>query len=143
MILIDANLLLHAYNPRSPDHASGRRWLEETLSGPGLVRFAWPTLWAFLRIGTNPRVFQRPLSIREALAIVESWLVLPNTGILDAGERHWDLLKHLAADSQTAGPLVMDAVLAATAIEHGATLYSSDYDFSRFEGLDWINPLRP
>jgi hypothetical protein len=74
MILVDANLLLHAYNPRSREHDSSRRWLEATLSGTELVRFAWVTLWAFIRIATSPRVFERPLSVAEADAIVTSWL---------------------------------------------------------------------
>ena len=37
----------------------------------------------------------------------------------------------------------MDAALAAIAIEHGATLCSTDRDFSRFAGLDWVNPIEP
>jgi len=41
----------------------------------------------------------------------------------------------------TAGNLVGDAHLAALAIEHGATLASSDNDFARFRGLRWIDPL--
>ena len=44
-------------------------------------------------------------------------------------------------DGQTAGPLVMDAVLAAIALEHGATLCTTDRDFSRFPKLKWTNPL--
>jgi len=44
-------------------------------------------------------------------------------------------------DGQTVGPLVMDAVLAAIALEHGATLCTADRDFARFPGLRWINPL--
>jgi predicted nucleic acid-binding protein len=35
----------------------------------------------------------------------------------------------------------MDAVLAAIALEHGATVYTTDRDFSRFSGLKWTNPL--
>jgi predicted nucleic acid-binding protein len=42
----------------------------------------------------------------------------------------------------TAGNLTSDAHLAALAIEHGATLYSADVDFSRFPGLRWVDPLR-
>jgi predicted nucleic acid-binding protein len=40
-----------------------------------------------------------------------------------------------------AGPLIMDAVLAAIALEHGATLCTTDCDFSRFSGFRWTNPL--
>jgi hypothetical protein len=35
----------------------------------------------------------------------------------------------------------MDAVIAAIAIENGATLHTTDRDFSRFPGLKWMNPL--
>ena len=142
MILIDANLLLFAYNSRAAEHGASRRWLEATLSGPGLVRFAWITLWAFLRISTNPRVFERPLSMPEAEDIVSSWREQPVVGILEPEERHWEILRTLTRDGKTRGPLVMDAVLAAIAIEHGATLYTTDRDFARFPGLSWIDPLR-
>jgi toxin-antitoxin system PIN domain toxin len=141
MILIDANLLLYAYYPRAAQHDASRAWLEGVLSGPELVRFAWLTLWAFLRITTNPRVFERPLSAAEAEAAVASWLERPNAGILEPGERHWEILCRLARTGQAAGPLLMDAALAAIAIEHGATLYTTDRDFSRFPGLKWANPL--
>src|ERR1700746_1386233 len=77
MILVDANLLLYAYHPRAEQHEGARTWLETVLSGPDLVRFAWLTLWAFLRIATNPRVFEHPLSTSEAEAAISSWLGFP------------------------------------------------------------------
>ena len=109
--------------------------------GPDLVRFTWLTLWAFLRIATNSRVFERPLSPSEATAAISAWLGQPVAGILDPGERHWDILRGLLRDGQTVGPLMMDAVLAAIAIEHGATICTTDRDFARFSGLKWTNPL--
>lgn len=141
MILVDANLLLYAYHPRAAQHETSRAWLQAMLCGPELVRFAWLTLWAFLRIGTNPRVFERPLSTSEAEKVISSWLAQPAAGILEPGERHWDILRGLMGEGQTAGPLVMDAVVAAIALEHGATLYTTDRDFARFPGLKWTNPL--
>jgi toxin-antitoxin system PIN domain toxin len=141
VILIDANLLLYAYDPDSPRHDVSRRWLEEVLSGSGLVRFPWITLWAFVRISTNPRVFVHPLSAAEAHQSVASWLEQPNAGIVEPGERHLEILSGLLRDGQATGALVMDAVLAALAIEHGATLCSTDRGFARFAALDWENPI--
>ena len=141
MILIDANLLLHAYNPRAVEHDASRAWLEATLSGSDLVRFAWVTVWAFLRISTSPRVFEHPLQMSEAADIVSSWLAQPSVGMIEPGERHWEILQDLSRKGRTAGPLVMDAAMAALAIEHGATLYSTDRDFARFSNLRWTNPL--
>lgn len=143
MILVDANLLLHAYNPRSADHDASRAWLESVLSGSELVRFAWFTVWAFLRISTNARVFARPLSMAEAADIVSSWLAQPAVGVLEPGDRHWEILQNLLGGGQVVGPLVMDAALAAIAIEYGATLHTTDRDFARFPGLTWTNPIAP
>jgi toxin-antitoxin system PIN domain toxin len=142
VILVDANLLLYAYHPRAERHEESRAWLEAVLSGPNLVRFAWLTLWAFLRIATNPRVFEIPLSTSEAEAAISSWLAQPAAGILDPGERHWDILRGLVRDGQATVPLVMDAVLAAIALEHGATVCTTDRDFSRFSGLKMDEPPR-
>jgi hypothetical protein len=141
VILVDANLLLYAYNPRSSDHQAAKAWLEAALSSAEPVRFAWVTLWAFMRISTNSRAFEHPLTGTEASAIVTSWLARPNTGVLEPGERHVELLTRLVAEGQAAGPLVMDAALGAIATEHGATVYSTDRDFARFPGLKWRNPL--
>lgn len=143
MILVDANLLLYAYHPKAAQHAASRAWLEASLSGSAFVRFSWLTLWAFLRISTSRRVFERPFSIGEAEAVIDSWLAQPAAGILEPGERHWQILSELMKKAQRIGPLVMDAVLAAIAIEHGATVCTTDRDFSRFAGLKWTNPLVP
>jgi toxin-antitoxin system PIN domain toxin len=141
MILVDANLLLYAYDPRANEHEAAKQWLEAVLSGTSFVRFAWLSLWAFLRISTNPRVFEHPLTMAEAEATVAMWLAQPVAGILEPGERHWDILRALAREGQTSGPLVLDAAVAAIAIEHGATLCTTDRDFARFDGLKWENPI--
>jgi hypothetical protein len=110
-------------------------------SGHDLVGLAWQNILAFLRIGTNPRVFEQPLSIAEGAAIVSSWLAVPVVTIVTPGDRHWSILRALLGPAQVYGPLVMDAAVAALAIEHGATLCTTDRDFSRFPGLRVTNPL--
>jgi predicted nucleic acid-binding protein len=49
MALIDANLLLYAYDPSSPHHPAARVWLENTLSGREQIGLAWMTVLAFFR----------------------------------------------------------------------------------------------
>jgi toxin-antitoxin system PIN domain toxin len=100
------------------------------------------TVWACLRAATNPRVYERPLSLEEAEGHVESWLARPTARVLDPSDRHWEILRGLTRTGQSTRPLVMDAVLAAIAIEHGATLASTDRDFSRFDGPAWHNPIQ-
>lgn len=141
MILVDANLLLYAYDASSVHHPAGRAWLERVLSRPEPFGVAWVTVLAFLRISTHPRVFEAPFSIAEACGIVSEWLAHPAVRVLDPGERHWAILSELLPASQARGPLVMDAHLAALAIEHGAVLSTTDQDFTRFRGLRTLNPL--
>jgi uncharacterized protein len=143
VILVDANLLLYAYHPQDARHRAAREWLEAMLSGTEPVRFAWLGLWAFLRISTNPRVFERPLLPVEAASAVSSWLTRRVAGILEPGERHLEILGELLRGNQVKGPLMSDAALAAIAMEHGATLCTTDADFSRFPGLRYGNPLAP
>jgi uncharacterized protein len=141
LLLIDANLLVYAYHEQSPEHGASRQWLESVLSGTEPVRLAWTTIWAFLRIATHPRVFRRPLSATEAGDAVSAWLAQPNVAVLEPADRHWAILQDLLRRGQAGGPLVMHAALAALAVEHGATLCSTDRDFARFPGLKWVNPL--
>ena len=143
MILVDANLLLYAYDGAARDHVLARDWWAERLNEPRPVRLAWTTILAFLRIATHPRVFVEPLAVDEAVAHIESWLVRPMVAVLEPGEQHWQILARLLKESQAHGNLVADAHLAAMAIEHGATLCSTDRDFSRFPDLSWQNPLAP
>ena len=141
MILVDANLLLYAHNTGAPQHGPARRWLESVMSGQELVRLPWVAILAFLRIGTDSRAYPHPLSMDEASGFVKGWLARSNVDILHPTERHWEILEGLLTAAQVKGPLVTDTHFAALAIEHGATLYTTDRDFARFPGLKWINPI--
>ena len=76
----------------------------------------------------------------EAVAIVSSWLERPSVSVLEAGEACWEILRGLLETAQVSGPLLMDAVLAALALENGATLATTDRDFARFPKLKLVNP---
>ncbi len=141
MIVPDANLVLYAYDLSSPQHDRSRAWWEQALSSPEAVGLSWQTISAFIRIGTNPRAFLHPLSGLDAVEIVTDWLAQPNARIITPTARHWDIFGRLIVEGQATGPLVMDAHLAALAIEHGATLCTHDADFARFKGLRVLDPL--
>lgn len=142
MILVDANVLLYAKISDYPQHAPARAWLDRKLSEPARVGLPWVSLLSFLRISTNSRLFPQPLPIREAWAQVGSWLDRPQVWVPAPTERHREVLDELLRDSSIVAGLVMDAHLAALALEHGLTLCSTDGDFGRFRELRWQNPLR-
>ena len=141
MKLTDVNLLLYAVDTSAPRHRAARRWLEARLSETETFAFAWAVLLAFLRLSTNPRVFEAPLGPAEAFDIVDGWLAHPCSTVVHPTERHAVVLRELLEALGTAGNLTTDAHLAALAIEHGADLCSSDSDFSRFPGITWLDPL--
>ena len=141
MKLPDVNLFIYAYNIESPHQEAAASWLEETLAGTETVALSWPVLLAFLRLSTSSRVFRHPLSVVKALDCVDSWLLQPCTTIVHPTRRHSAVLRELLEPLGTGGNLTSDAHLAALAIEHGAELYSCDWDFARFPRLRWVNPL--
>jgi len=141
VILFDANVLLYAYHPRAESHLICRRFVERAMSGPQPIALCWPTIQAFLRIGTNSRVFQEPFTRREAIDIVSTWLAQPPVVLLEPGERYWPILQDLIETAQISGPMMTDAALAALAIEHGAVLCTRDRDFARFAALATVDPV--
>jgi toxin-antitoxin system PIN domain toxin len=139
--ILDVNLLLYAYNSDAPQQNMAARWLAKLLASGETIALPWVTIWAFIRISTNPRVWKNPLSVKEAFAVIDQWLAQPDVVLLQPGPRHKEILEQIIGEHNATGPLVTDAVLAALAIENGALLASTDQDFSRFRELHWVNPL--
>lgn len=141
MILVDANLLLYAEDSLSEHHEPARVWWDAQLSGSAPVGLCWPVVSAFIRIGTNARLHQRPLTLKEATERVQSWFNQPCVRVVQPTDQHWTLFQQMLREGKAVGNLVSDAHLAALAVEHNGVLYSSDADFSRFKGLKWKNPI--
>ncbi|UCH26530.1 MAG: type II toxin-antitoxin system VapC family toxin [Trueperaceae bacterium] len=142
MILVDANLLIYATYREAPQHQQTRAWLEEQINSGIRIGLPWISLLAFLRITTNPRVFERPLTGEQATEQVSEWLALASVWTPTATERHSKLLTQFLLDVGVGGNLVPDAHLAALSVEHGLILCSTDRNFAQFTGLRWHNPLK-
>jgi len=143
VILIDANLLLYARDSQSDRHDRAREWLTAQLNGSARVGLPWASLIAFVRIATHPRVYDRPLTAKQAWSQVEEWLSAGTAWIPVPTQRHGSILGDLIRRHDIRGNLVTDAALAALAIEHGLELCSADSDFARFPEVKWRNPLLP
>lgn len=139
-VLVDANILLYAYDSTNDHHEVARRWLEAEIASGRPVRLALVTLLAFVRIASARHVFSQPLNAGEACAIIGSWLETPNVRMLHPGPQTWRHLGAICTDADARGALVMDAHLAALALEHGATIATTDRDFRRF-AVRTTNPL--
>jgi uncharacterized protein len=142
VIIPDVNLLLYAVVSGFPQHRRARAWWEETINGEARVGLTHPTIFGFLRIVTNARVLQSPLSVTGAVGYVHDWLAQPNTVLLAAGSDHLRIALRLLGEIGIAGNLTTDVQLAAYSIEHSGEVHSNDTDFGRFANLKWVNPLR-
>jgi toxin-antitoxin system PIN domain toxin len=140
-MLIDANILLYSVDESSRFHSESADWLTAALNGPRRVGLPWISLIAFLRIVTNQRALEQPLSASKAWQIIDGWLAAPTAWIPAPGVGHHEILRHLTVDHDLRAGLITDAVLAALCIEHGLEIISADSDFARFTQLTWINPI--
>lgn len=141
MKIVDINLLIYAINKDAPHHSKARKWLEDSLSSDEPFGFAWIVILGFLRIVTNGRIMPKPLLPEVAIDAVDDWLLQPPSVTIVPSLQHWSIFKELIMPLGVAANLTSDAHLAALAIEHGARLYSTDNDFSRFQSLRWTNPI--
>jgi len=141
MILPDTHLLIYAYDQSSPFHTRAKAWCERLMTGPAPVILLPSVVFGFVRIATHPRVFQEPLAVGEAAALVRAWLA----------RRHVRLHEMLADDVEsalrllelagTAGNLTTDAQIAAVALRLDAEVQTADLDFGRFPLVRFVNPL--
>ena len=95
MIVLDANVLLCAYDSTSSQHRKARNWLERTLSNGSQAGVPWQTVTAFLCIMTNPRLPGERFTLEDGVQIVEAWLAQPNMRFLGPGDEHWPLLHQM------------------------------------------------
>lgn len=141
MIVTDVNILIYAYDINYIHHEKIKTWFAEKLTSTDSLYLNWQAISGFLRITTNPRLFQIPMASEKAREKVNEWLSRPNVSILVQTEKHWSIFERLLIETKIVGPKTMDAHLAALAIEHGVTLATTDRDFSAFKGLRTLNPL--
>ena len=142
MIVPDANLLIYAYDPASPFHDRARTWWESCLSGREAVGLTHVVTFGFLRITTQRRIFEHPLSLEEATEHVRSWLARTVARVLIADVDHFERVADLLqVAGNSAGNLVTGAQIGALAMAHNATVHTADHDFRRFAGLSVTFPL--
>ena len=141
MLLCDVNLLVYAHRPDVAMHTEYRGWLEEARSGDEPLALVDQVLAGFIRVVTHPRVFRDPTPSPAALAFAAALRSSPATIAVQPGERTWPIFHELVTRTGAKGNAIPDAYLAAIAIDLGATFYTADRGFARFEGLRWQHPL--
>lgn len=142
MIVLDTNILVYAYHPQLPQHEKVARWLESSLTDRSeSIALVWPAVSGFIRISTNRRVFEEPMTVDVANRYICDLLSHPLVHQIHTTDEHWKIFSLLLNDLRLAGDLVADAHIAAIAIEHGGSIASTDKDFRRFS--DYVKIIDP
>lgn len=133
MIVADVNALIYAFRPETSLHELAHGALTECRDKGSLI--VLPDVAAsFLRIVTDKRLSTSPDKIDDALAFIDA---LTGNGrfLREARASRWTSLRHLIELSHASGPLVPDALIAATGLDFDACVLTADQDFLRFPGL--------
>jgi len=141
VIVPDVNVLIYAFRADQPDHGRYREWLIGALTADEPVALPGPVLSGFMRVVTNPRVFACATPPGEAAHFVAALRAAPGAVTPRIDDSHVDTFLRLCVEVNAKGNLVVDAYLAAIAIELDALLVTTDRDFARFPGLRWRHPL--
>jgi toxin-antitoxin system PIN domain toxin len=141
VLLPDVNVLVAAHRVAAPRHQEARRWLVSALGGGEVVALCLPVVSGLIRVGTSHRVFVPPSTHDEVFAFITHLAAHPSTIWVNPGRQHLRLLEELCRGADARGDLVSDAVIAALAMEAGATVVTYDRDFARFAGLQWRTPV--
>ncbi len=140
VLLPDVNVLVAAHRDAHPLHDEARSWLVGALDGEDSVALSLPTVSGFVRVSTSRRVFDPPGTQAEAFGFIRALAAHRATLWLNPGRQHLVLLESLCASVEARGDLVSDAVIAALAVEAGATVVSYDRDFALFPRVAWERP---
>lgn len=142
MLLPDVNILIYAHRSESPEHERYARWLRDVAGGAEPFGISELGASAFVRIVTNPKIWDEPTSVEDALEFIERLRSRSNARPLTHGVASWNIFARLCREAKARGKLVADAYHAALALEHGCELVTADGDFARFAGLRYRHPLR-
>jgi uncharacterized protein len=138
---VDANVLLYASDASSQHHDANHQLLERLATGPELLYLFWPTVIAYLRISTHPRIFDDPLTPAQARDNVEDLLGRPHVRSPGEQPQFWRVLRHTLDEDVVRGNLVSDAHLVALMRQHDVdAIWTSDRDFRRFDRIRVLNP---
>jgi len=143
--IIDTNILLYAVNADADEHKAAADFLRRAGRSADQWYLTEGILYEFLRVSTHPKVFERPISWKDAMQFLRPFLLSPNFRILTAEEGHWTLLEEMLGGLiHPAGNLFFDIRTVVLMHEHGIReIYTVDNDFLQFPGIKIINPLSP
>jgi uncharacterized protein len=139
---VDTNIFLYAHFELYPQHAKAREFCQDLLAQADDWCIAWQVVYEYLRVATHPAIHMKPLTIQQALADMEPYLLAEQAHILVPTNQHRPVLEAVAASLPgVRGNFIHDVHYATLLHEHGVSLiYTADTDFKKFGFLDVVDP---
>jgi toxin-antitoxin system PIN domain toxin len=140
---LDTNVLVYAHVASLPEHGVVRGFLEGQLTRRDVTLVLTPAvLHEFVHVVTDPRRFEPPVAIGEALALARLYLGRANVECLATDAEAVAAAFGLVDRHQLGCKRLADTLLAATLLRHGVRqlVTCNRADFEVFSGLDLIDP---
>lgn len=93
------------------------------------------------KVSTNRRIFELPFDLAFAKQCLNNLFGHPLVSQVGPTGDHWEIYSRILVEQNFTGDIVMDAHIAASAIEHSASVASVDKDFRRFS--DYVKIIDP
>jgi predicted nucleic acid-binding protein len=112
--LLDANVLVYAFDRESPHYASARSLLEWAAEPDAGLCVVPQVLAEFYAVVTSPRRVEHPKTPVEVLGLFEELRALPGLALRDVPADLVDRWTALVRRRPVAGPCIFDLVLVGT-----------------------------
>lgn len=130
----DVNVLIAAFREEHVHHTKARAWLLDTCTqsaaAGNTLRLMPLVMASFLRLVTNPKVFDIPATTPQAIAFLDAVLASPGVAVLDTSAP-WPALRKMCLDKNLSANALPDAMIATTVTHCKEVLATFDRDFLR------------
>lgn len=143
-IAVDTNILIYAHVARFPEHDRARGWVQRQLELPDVVLVTTPLLLnELVHVITDPRRFEPPVPVREALEISRNWIGRSNVECLSIDEEATAIAFDLIDRHGLGRSRLADTLLVGTMLVHDVTVLATrnTRDFSQFSEIKLIDPV--
>jgi predicted nucleic acid-binding protein len=140
---LDTNVLVYAHVASLPEHEVVRAYLEGQLARRDVTLILTPSvLHELIHVITDPRRFDPPVEMSEALALARLYLGKANVECVATDAEAVAEAFDLVARHRLGRKRLADTILAATLLRSGVRqlVTCNPADFEVFAGLDLVDP---
>jgi hypothetical protein len=134
-ILLDTNILVHAYNRDSPHNKTASQLIAQIIDSENETYIALQSIHEFYAVITSPRRVEKPLTPRRAKQLTETILRTPKIQKLTQTQETTTEALTLADKHNIKGSDFFDCLIAITAIKNEIDLIYTENikDFKHYE----------